>query len=165
MGAFSWMFADKRNKQALKIMGHGFVACPDGSFIEETSYDGYGHFAGHDIYDLVVDWNRDWLNTSMLQKPVREMYAAGDEGDIWFNKGCKNFERAAARLMDWRSGEMNEEEMALRYGQEWKRDIGIDIACYDDQNAALPYPIKIVSERSYLYHQLPASQGDEHQGW
>ena len=45
------------------------------------------------------------------------------------------------------------------------RCIGISIACYDDQNAALPYPIKIVRNGRAKYNEVPASNGDPNQGF
>lgn len=44
------------------------------------------------------------------------------------------------------------------------RGKGIDIACYDDQNAALKYPIKITSE-PMRYADAAPSKGDPNQGW
>lgn len=44
------------------------------------------------------------------------------------------------------------------------RQYGIDIACYDEQNFALKYPIKITSCRM-PYEKVEASLGDPNQGW
>lgn len=45
------------------------------------------------------------------------------------------------------------------------RGVGIDIACYDEDNAALPYPIKITRKmRGVHYEDLPASKTDPEQG-
>ena len=45
------------------------------------------------------------------------------------------------------------------------RGVGIDIACYNEDNAALPYPIKITRKmRGVHYEDLPASKNDPEQG-
>lgn len=45
------------------------------------------------------------------------------------------------------------------------RSIGIDIACYDEDNASLPYPIKITSKKTGIcYEELPPSKWDPEQG-
>ncbi len=165
MGEFSWMLADKDNKTSLKIGASAYLACPDGSFIFEDDYDGYGNFGGHDAYELVVDWNRDFLDESMLQKPQRNMWTSDEEGHAWFNEALQRYGTSVKRLYDWRSHNVTSDEMAQRYGRDWKRLIGIDIACYDEQNAELPYPIKITDNRRIPYDELPASNGDPNQGW
>lgn len=72
MGYFTW--TDARREPRLlkngdysvtdKIGYDGFakVVCPDDTEICEPYYEGYGMFDGHDIYDLVVDWNKDHLD-------------------------------------------------------------------------------------------------------
>lgn len=52
--------------------------------------------------------------------------------------------------------------------QEALRDLGIGIACYDEDNAALAFPIKIVSLECYTgqsYAYLPASKSCPAQGY
>lgn len=61
MGSFSWLFADTNNTKNLRANRRGYVACPDGTFICEPSYETSGIFDGKDIYDLVVDWNRKFI--------------------------------------------------------------------------------------------------------
>lgn len=55
--------------------------------------------------------------------------------------------------------------MKAKYGSDWKRILGIAVACYDEQNAALKYPIKIASTNQCKYEDLPASKSDPNQGW
>ena len=45
------------------------------------------------------------------------------------------------------------------------RDIGIAIACYDADNAALPYPIKIARHKESVYENCPPSDSDPYQGF
>ena len=52
MGCFSWLFADTDNTQNLRTDRAGYIACPDGTFIHEPCYEGYGEFNGQDVYEL-----------------------------------------------------------------------------------------------------------------
>lgn len=165
MGMFSWMFADRANKVALCAEQRGYVACPNGSYICEPFYDGYGLFDGKDVYDLVVDWNREYLDKKMLMPCLRSQYPEGREGDRYYESALARRCDSAERLENWRSGRFTEEQMRAKYGANWKREIGIDISCYDEQNAALPFPIKIVSSTERRYEDLPASESDPNQGW
>lgn len=64
MGSFSWMFSDKK-KQALDIGKSGYLLVPNnfqdkyGEGIYEEYYDGYGSFDKYDIFDLVIEWNKE----------------------------------------------------------------------------------------------------------
>jgi hypothetical protein len=44
------------------------------------------------------------------------------------------------------------------------RYLGIDIACYDEDNASLPFPIKITTA-PYNYEDMGPSESDPNQGW
>ena len=73
MGCFSWLFADTDNTQNLRIDRAGYIACPDGTFIHEQCYEGYGEFNGQDVYELVVRWNRAFIaeNPDFLLPHIR----------------------------------------------------------------------------------------------
>ena len=45
------------------------------------------------------------------------------------------------------------------------RHIGIDIACYDKDNASLKYPIKITHDYDAVYEDCEYSPADPNQGW
>ena len=49
--------------------------------------------------------------------------------------------------------------------EEHDRNIGIDIACYDSQNANLKYPIKIVEDGDLKYYDVPPSKNCPEQGF
>lgn len=70
MGSFSWLFADTNSTKNLRANRRGYVACPDGTFICEPSYETYGIFDGKDIYDLVVDWNRKFIAETATYVPA-----------------------------------------------------------------------------------------------
>lgn len=129
-----------------------YVQCPDGSVIAEPSYEGYGIFGGKDIYDLVVDWNKAHLLDIMEKIPYRpkdiywELAKAVQEGRenaclAIVQKAISNGTAAPLMLTDW------------------KRSLGIEISC-GENNAALPYPIKITSTAHprKSYADLPASR-------
>ena len=59
---------------------------------------------------------------------------------------------------------VSDEEMKEKYGKNYLREIGIDIGCYDEDNAALKYPIKIVTKKMD-YENVAPSPGDPYQGW
>ncbi len=111
-------------------------------------------FDHYDIYDLVVDWNRSHLGD--LLKVKSRHFLRWPEQLI-----------AAILISDERAlqliNQLYSPDHFMRY--EWKRNLGIEIACYDEDNAKLPYPIKIVcSSNCYKYSDLPPSKSDEGQG-
>ena len=160
MGIFTWTFANRKIKKTkygdpcrnckLPYDGYGCVLLPNGEVIEETCYNGYGEFAGKDVYELVVDWNREHLMEIMEQ--------LGIQTGIWYTLAKKAMESddTAASHME----QLIKEGKALDYLKtEWKRTLGIEIAC-GEKNKLLPFPIKIVStKRPRLpYDKLPASE-------
>jgi DNA gyrase subunit A len=56
-------------------------------------------------------------------------------------------------------------EVKEKYGDDFKRCIGIDIACYDEQNFTIPYPIKITHDANAVYEECTPSKSDPNQGW
>lgn len=148
MGQFSFMYADTDNQKALRVGGEAYVLCPDGTVIHEDCYDGYGRFGGKDIYELVADWNRKYLaehpEFTISQLPI-------DQYD-WY--------RFYADIS------LSREEVASLMHPDDYRYIGIEIACYDDMNASLPFPIKICKDEPRKdYGAYPPSKDDPNQGW
>lgn len=160
MGCFSWMFADTNNTKSLLIGYPGHVACPDGSFITEQIYDGYGDFDGNDVYELVVDWNRKHLKDIMEKRKTHPSKANKSSfmTDEFINLLMESDEKAEAYV------HKNVSEKSYLW-TDWKRNVGIYLACYDEDNAALPYPIKIVEFTKIPYDELPPSDGDNNQGF
>lgn len=156
MGIFTWYYADKP-EQKLPYGGIGYIACPDGTFEGGNIYDGYGVIGGHDPYELVVDWNKDHL-PEIVEKleggtkhhfgvPCESNIAlAYAEGDM--DKVNQMVQAVAERCGSW-------------YLKDWKRSIGIMIACEDEDNDALPYPIKITSKPEGDYKTLPVSHSTQ----
>lgn len=179
MGQFSWLdcvtkqqIVDNRWKKVYVLVPKEF----GGGHIEENCYDGYGNFGGYDIYDLVADWNREYLS----KHPEHVFPHALHRAD-WFADYVKTHpdysERIYSRVSDmgWYSTYADlskSREEVVRFMEEnhcgiypeW-RTIGIDIACYDEDNSALPYPIKITYDASAVYEDCNFSPSDPDQGW
>lgn len=176
MGVFSWLYCDSIHKgknRALRMGGKAYVpfpadrganGIPAGSILTETSYDCYGNFAGQDIYELVAEWNKEFLTEDNLRKPERSQWDPGEEGETWYQAAVKRYEEKVNRLKDYQNN-TDEKTMVEKYGKWWKREIGIDVACYNEQNAALRYPIKICAKRTSVYEEMPASKNDPNQGY
>lgn len=164
MGYFSWMFADRDNQKALRIGKKGYLFCPDGTVLTEPDYKGYGVFDGHDAYELVADWNRKYLS----QHPE---HLIPRHGGILQEDGT--YKVQPPKRIDSYSWypfyadlSLSRDEVIKRAGLTEYRDIGIDIACYDDWNANLPCPIKVCkTKRGLRYDSLPPSNSDPDQGF
>ena len=166
MGCFSWLYAN--SGKPLNEGMSAYVYCPDETIIKEESYDNYGDFGGQDIYDLVADWNRAFLSRHP-EYPVIQHGLFKQADGSYTKKPAKRID-SYFWYKDYANLALTREEV-VRNAQkvndtfEYRR-IGIEIACYDDQNAWLPYPIKIASRPDcFEYDSLPASQGDPNQGW
>jgi len=170
MGCFSWKFADTDNTKRLRIDCRGFLFCPNGDVLKASPYDGYGHFDGLDVFDLVADWNRVYLN----EHPEFIIAKAGESTNLSFGP-CKTDMRADAcpwyevyadltktreEVVDGLKQKLTEMGKGCSYVTY--RNIGIDMADSDRQNVALPYPIKIcqVKNCGKAYKDLPASERD-----
>lgn len=179
MGQFSWLdcitrkqIVDGRCKKVYALVPKVF----GGGHIEEPCYDGYGHFGDKDIYDLVADWNREYLS-----KHPEHVFPFALHRKVWlaeYQKKCPEYkERVDVTVSekDWYplyADLTKSREEVVRFMKEnhcsdypeW-RSIGIAIACYDEDNAALPYPIKITYDSSATYESCGFSLGDPDQGW
>ena len=99
----------------------------------------------------------------MLRDCIAKSWSA-DDTEYYIN-GLRRQIVSADRLYDYKEGKLSDEEMADKYGNDWKRILGIDIACYDEQNEALPYPIKITHNENAIYENCDPSLSDPNQGW
>ncbi len=161
MGCFSWMFADTNNEKALCIGHPGYLVRPDGSFFLERCYDGYGRFGSQDVFDLVADWNREFLSRN-------PDYIVPQHGTtVQADGSYKEAECKPVSSFEWYPAysdlSLNRQEVVKRSGISEYRIIGIELACYNDQNEKLPFPIK-VCESPCGYYSLPASKDDPNQG-
>ena len=155
MGMFSWLdcitgeqVVDGRKRKSYLLVPREF----GGYHIVEECYEGYGMFDGHDVYDLVADWNRGHADVERFaSKSWCQWQFGGEEG-------------ARAMFADFNGG-VDDAAMRERYGDEWKRTVGIVLACYDEDNASLRYPIKITHDPTAVYEWCAPSKSDPNQGW
>ena len=193
MGQFSWIYSDTNKQLFDNYKADTYLLVPPpfqekyGKAIYEGCYDGYGRFGKYDVYDLIAEWNREFLSEDMLRdKPKLENYGGlydfekrslAEQGyseeeinakDLeqkqkYFENGMARYKESVQRLLDYKSG-LSDAEMAKKYNKDWKREIGIDIACYDEQNASIPYSIKITT-KPMAYETVEPSLSDPNQGW
>lgn len=146
MGQFSWLDCITKEQVIDNACCDVYVLIPKefgGGHIKETCYDGYGHFGGHDIYELVVDWNTPYIDQILKEKSE-------------FRSGwVETYEEDFRRL---------EKGEPIRPETE-KRILGIAIACYDEDNERLRYPIKITHDPTAVYERCGMSESDPDQGW
>ena len=166
MGVFSWL--DCNTGRQVKIGRKAYVLVPKefgGGHITEMYYDGYGNFGGFDVYDLVADWNKGYITEANLRgMPKRSNYGKGESGDFYYELAVKRYNDTVKKITLWQAG-ASDDEMEEKYGSEWKRNIGIDIACYDEQNEALKFPIKICHNSKAVYEDCKPSMSDPNQGF
>ena len=168
MGMLSWVYADcgevrikdgevcPNRRQRILFGRPAFVPLPNTNVtLEERSYQCDGYFGGKDIYDLVADWNREFLSKNpdwiipSEGKPVSEKNWYPFYADLSLSR--------EEVLEQWR-----------KFGRKGLfpieyRTIGIEIACYDEDNSALLYPIKI-TKKPASYDEVPFSYADPGQG-
>ena len=167
MGQFSWLDC-KDGRQVLdNKQADVYLLIPKqfgGGHIHETCYDGYGYFGPCDVYEEVALWNRKFLTVDMIEKPERDQYSDGEDGQRWYEAAVKRYKVRCRCFEDFVSG-LSKPEMRQKYGDDYLREIGIEIACDDKDNAALRYPIKITHDASAVYEDCGPSPSDPDQGW
>ena len=148
MGQFSWkdcitgkQIVDDKRKDVFLLVPQEF----GGGHILEKCYDGYGHFGGYDIFDLVADWNRGFI-PQMLE-------LAKDNSWVCLMRG-----NDVGILRRFHRGEDVSSSCEQRH-------IGILMACYDKDNEHLQYPIKITYDKDAVYEDCRPSLTDPNQGW
>lgn len=154
MGQFSWLDCITEEQIVDNKVRDVYVLIPKefgGGHIRETCYDGYGNFGGHDIFDLIADWNRESLQIDS-ELPYRKT-KLGDEvwAKLYFN------------ILNSKKDIENEMKITSPYWEYCY--IGITLASYDEDNASLPYPIKITHDPYAIYEYCSPSKSDPNQGW
>ena len=145
MGIFTWTDAtvknpkqnkwgDYKDKDVVMYGEYAKLICPDDTEIETNHHDYYGIIGGHDIYDLVAEWNKadllklkDWSDIFM---PVIKMFMDGKDDEEISEKAKEIFGEDSYMV------------------QDWKRNIGIEISVWDDTARKLRYPIKLTKNRN-----------------
>lgn len=148
MGQFSWLYSDTGKQVIDNKKADTYLLVPPpfqekyGKAIYEWCYDGYGHFGRYDVYELIIEWNRDMIPEIIRRAKNGNWRCSHTKNDIW-------------ELQRYYDGEPITSEL---------RWLGILIACYDEDNFALEYPIKITS-REMDYKDAKPSESDPNQGW
>lgn len=191
MGNFSWI--DCKDKTRIKINQKAFLLIPaefGGGCLTTEYYNGYGIFGGLDVYELVAEWNREKITENMIknfiQEPKksqfgglygfekRELEKQGKTADeiekleaeqrtASYNRALKRYNNTVAMIKDYIAG-VDDDEMAEKYGDEYKREIGIYLACEDENNKRLAYPIKVTHDATAIYEKCKYSKTDIYQG-
>ena len=176
MGYFSWCTSDTQKSIPSCIPfgdlpGTVYLLNPFGEPYKESFYDGFGEFGGRDVYELVAEWNREYLTPDNITKPDRSDYAPGADGEPYFARAMESYQVKCEAIKAYAAG-ASDEFMQEQYGKQlgyggfapdWKRIIGIAIACADENHVKLKYPIKIV-ENPVPYDQAKISPGCPFQG-
>ena len=154
MGQFSWLdcktgeqIVDDKHRDVYVLVPREF----GGGHIKETCYDGYGHFGGYDIFDLIANWNRGYLDPYHEYPYSKRIVGEEPWADVYFN-----IENSVSDI----ENKMRETNKHWEY-----RYIGIALACYDEDNEALTFPIKITHDPNAIYEWCPPSKSDPNQGW
>lgn len=176
MGCFSWCTSDTRKSIPCCIPfgdlpGTVYLLNPFGEPYKESNYNGYGVFGGRDVFDLVVEWNREHLSVENIRKPDRDQYQKGASGDAFFANAMENYNGLCEALTAYRNGASDDymkEHFGpkigfLADGSDWKRILGIRLSSYDREHVRLKYPIKIV-EHPIPYENAGISPGCPFQG-
>ena len=148
MGQFSWIYSDTDKQLVDNKKADAYLLVPPpfqekyGKTIYEGCYDGYGHFGKYDVYDLIIEWNKH-----MIPEIIERI-----ETGKW---RCDSNESNVRNLQNYYDGKELDCELRL---------LGIVIACYDEDNFVLEYPIKITS-KEMEYDEASPSKGDPYQGW
>ena len=194
MGQFSWIYSDTHKQLLDDVYAETYLLVPKpfqekyGKAIYEGCYDGYGNFGRSDVYELVALWNRENLpsETRALRLPKVEEYgglfdsekeelrkkgmteeeikkADAEKQQEYCDKAILRYKKVLLRNKDF-ANNVPDNVMKEKYGRNYLREIGIDIACYDEDNAVLKYPIKITT-KEMEYEEVAPSLSDPNQGW
>lgn len=176
MGVFSWCTSDTKKSIPCRrpfddLPGTVYLLNPFGEPYKESSYEGYGKFAGKDVYDLVVEWNREYLAAENIRMPQRNEYAPGERGEGYYTAAMSKYYATCDAIRAYKDG-ASDDFMRENFGMliapwsngaDWKRCLGISLACYDEDHVKLKYPIKIV-EHPMPYEEAGISPGCPFQG-
>ena len=161
MGFFSWCFCDttKTMKCAkrLAVGKKGYLLIPKdfgSGHIEETHYGGYGIFGRQDVYDLVAIWNREYM-------AAHPGFVLPSYGEIRKKSWYRLYADTSIPIEEL-EGRLRADKDCYPYME--LREIGIALACYDEDNAALPYPIKVAGKARSVYEACMPSVADPKQG-
>jgi len=163
-------YGDYKKKDIVEYGGYAKLICPDNTEIETTCHDVYGRIGKFDIYELVAEWNRYELSAdNLLKRPDRPTNISGlfdfekktlkeegysdeeitalDEAERQksFVAAVKRWENMTALIDEYKTG-ASDEVLSQKYGEGWKRKLGIAISLDYNNARKLKYPIKLTKE-------------------
>ena len=148
MGQFSWIYSDTNKQLIDNRKADTYLLVPKpfqekyGKAIYESCYDGYGRFGRYDVYDLIPEWNKDMIPEIIRRIKARNWKCSTNENDIKNLRNCYEGKSITCEL----------------------RWFGIVMACYDEDNFTLEYPIKITT-KEMEYENARPNESDPNQGW
>lgn len=112
--------------------------------------------------ELVVQWNREYIAAS----PNAEVPCGSKRHGVFIAKRFQDYwwYPVIADLTLSREEIVKKLQTLNPDSCHDLCDVGIDIACYDESNEALPFPIKITRTKRLKYWELPPSKKDLAQG-
>ena len=146
MGQFSWLDCVTGKPILDGVAKTSYVLVPrefGGGHSGEYRYDGYGNFGGEDIYELVLDWNKEFIPDYIKLMEIGKWKCSVSADDL---KNLQNFYNGKP----------------ISCEDRW---LGIILACYDGDNFRLKYPIKITYDAGAVYEDCGPSKSDPNQGW
>ena len=118
------------------------------------NYDGYGRIFGYDIHETIAFINI-CLTTDEDFSALIDYVKEHNRGSLYTT------DELIQNMEDIRQTYKKEECDIISIN----RDIGIAIACYDEDNARLPYPIKLTNDKNITYEEATFSMSDPNQGF
>ena len=167
MGFYSWKYCDDESERM--ICGkcrNSYLLIPQafgGGHIVEPCYKGYGYMGSYEVAETVAKWNRGLVTADFLSEPERSDYGADEEGQLWYERDMERY-LSDCEMLNAYAGGKSDAFMEQNYGKEWLRNIGILISCDDEDNARLPYPLKIAMSSDAVYENCGPSLRDPLQG-
>ncbi len=191
MGLYSWLDAADEMQIRVGDVVHLLIPKELVSVYGTTSYkgryDGYGSIGVYDVYEEVAKMNREYLSVDILEPAPKlsefgglyefekeELKKEGktdaeieeiesEKRQQAYSGEIARYNNRVCRLNDFIAG-MSQRIMHELYGEDYLREIGIDIAGTDKQNALLKYPLKISKRPDAVYEACNYSKADPKQG-
>lgn len=130
----------------------------------DNSYDSYGHIGSLDIYEMTAFLNLSSTLQSrekvqeivdnVLRKPKKEDYS----DSFYYERAMKLYKTDIEDIWEYFDNPQKYHSSAEL--TDSTRELGIAIGCYDEQNARLPYPIKVTASHTLKYEDAVFSMGD-----
>lgn len=165
MGIYSWKYCDSPDRMICGKMKDSYLLIPaefGGGAYRTPIYSGYGRIQV-DIFEMVAKWNQKHITADHIIPPNRADYIDALCGEQYYQSAMSNYNYYVKRLSDFISGK-SDEYMVKAYGTEYIREIGINIAHDEEDNARLKYPIKIAEYATSVYEECDISILDPLQG-